>query len=281
MDACCLGKAYVTAGIGLGKQLGAGPGPVVHTEFPSLHRHFPSVALFPKTKTTDVAAFRKMKPFMSTVEDKTIRMGRVLPVVDTEEWVERLAKTRGVSDIQLRIKDIQDSRDILERVKSCQDVCYRAGVRLWINDYWEAALEAGCFGVHLGQEDLARCHEMGGLDRMREADVALGISTHSYGELAVTLGIRPTYISLGPVYATQSKKVGFDAQGLNMVAKWRQLVPPDTPLVVIGGIGGAEEAKAVRIAGADCAAVIGAVTSSDNVAKAVSDLSGAMSLRDP
>jgi thiamine monophosphate synthase len=63
---------------------------------------------------------------------------------------------------------------------------------------------------------------------------------------------------------------------LETVSKWRQLIPPDTPLVAIGGIGDAETAGLVRSAGADCVAVIGAVTHSDNPTHAVKQLNDAM-----
>jgi thiamine monophosphate synthase len=53
-------------------------------------------------------------------------------------------------------------------------------------------------------------------------------------------------------------------------------MPPDIPLVAIGGIGDADIAKRVREAGADCAAIIGAVTMAEDVTKAVEALNEAM-----
>jgi hydroxymethylpyrimidine kinase/phosphomethylpyrimidine kinase/thiamine-phosphate diphosphorylase len=274
VDACCLGKAYIAAGIQRGVQLGKGPGPVVQTQFPSSHEHFPTVAVDP---TSDTPCFRPMKAYSSENTDDSIPvLGRILPIVDTVDWVERLAKTPGVTDIQLRIKDEKDPDRIAERAKACQELCEVAGVRLWINDHWEAAVKAGCFGVHVGQEDLATCMKAGGLDKLRENNVALGISTHSYGELAAALGVKPSYISMGPVFATSSKKVQFDPQGLGIVAKWRQLIPPSIPFMTIGGIGDVETAKQNRNAGADCIAVIGAVTGAEDVSARVVELNDAM-----
>jgi thiamine-phosphate diphosphorylase len=144
-------------------------------------------------------------------------------------------------------------------------------VRLWINDYWREAVAAGCFGVHLGQEDLWQCIQEGGLPVLKANKLALGVSTHSFGELAVALGVQPSYISLGPIFATSSKKVDFDPQGLAVVQKWRQLIPSHVPLVVIGGINTAERATATRSAGADCVAVIGAITDHGNDTAAIVD----------
>jgi thiamine-phosphate diphosphorylase len=293
-DAVCLAKAYVTRGIDLAVELGKGPGPVVHTEFPSSHRHFPRIVADPCCP--DLLPFRRMRTPTTSVQKQPQQqssdeggmvdshdgavpaLGRILPIVDTTEWVERLCATGGVTDVQLRIKGEHSNEQILHLIRKCQDACSKAGVRLWINDYWEAAIEAGCFGVHVGQEDLVKCLEAGGLEMLRQRNVALGVSTHSYGELAVALGVQPTYVSLGPVFATDSKAVSFGPQGLDTVSKWRQLVPPDVPLVAIGGIGDPETAHQVREAGADCVAVIGAVTRAADPAVAVKHLNDAMSL---
>jgi hydroxymethylpyrimidine kinase/phosphomethylpyrimidine kinase/thiamine-phosphate diphosphorylase len=275
IDACCLAKAYVTAGIYAGVQLGQGPGPVAQTEFPSLFQHYPTVAMNPDK---DPPAFRPMKAFSNQhSDDNRPVLGRILPIVNTGDWVEQLCQVpEGVTDIQLRIKDETDPAKILEIVQRSQTACKAAGIRLWINDYWEAAVEAGVFGVHVGQEDLVKCVDKGGLEAMRAANIAFGISTHSYGELAAALGVKPSYISLGPVFATSSKNVGFDPQGLQTVRKWRQLINPDMPLVAIGGIGDADTATRVKEAGADCAAVIGAVTKAKETTVAVSQLNEAM-----
>ena len=106
--------------------------------------------------------------------------------------------------------------------------------------------------------------------------MAFGVSTHSYGELAVALGVEPTYISMGPVFATSSKKVGFHPQGLETVRKWRQLINPSIPFVTIGGINSLETARANKEAGADCIAVISAITQAEDAASAVDSYNDAM-----
>lgn len=287
VDACCLAKAYVTAGISRGTRLGRGPGPVVHTGFPSAFRHFPTIIPVDATDLAD-GTLPPFRPIQMWRDDQRVastlvpKLGRILPIVDTAEWLERLCAigvNGGVTDVQLRIKDESVAKDpalVLDTVKRCQAACERVGVRLWINDYWEAAVEARCFGVHLGQEDLLKCAKSGGLMAMIDAGVALGISTHTYGELAAALGVQPSYVSLGPIFETGSKNVQFDSQGLRAVSNWRRLIPPHVPLVAIGGIGDAETARRVREAGADCCAVIGAVINANDPATAVSELNEAM-----
>ncbi|KAL3812089.1 hypothetical protein ACHAXA_002786 [Cyclostephanos tholiformis] len=129
----------------------------------------------------------------SSSSSSAITLGRILPIVDTVEWIERLVSTPGITDVQLRFKDTSDYATILDRIQHAQALCKSSGVRLWINDHWNAAVEAGgCFGIHLGQEDLASCVDAGGLDMIRSSGLALGVSTHSYSELAVALGVRPS-----------------------------------------------------------------------------------------
>lgn len=275
VDACCLAKAYVTAGIFHGIQLGQGPGPVAQTGFPSSHQYFPMVVA---DAAEDHQRFPRMKAYddKTTYDDNRPTLGRILPVVNDEVWVQRLCQDPGVHDIQLRVKGIDDNKKILEIIKKCQKLCQASGKRLWVNDYWQEAIESGCFGVHVGQEDLYTCIRAGGLQLLREKGMAFGISTHSYGELATALGVKPSYISLGPVFATSSKTVQFDPQGLSLVRKWRELIQKEVPLVVIGGFSDAERAKAVRGLGANCVAVIGAVTQANDTVEAVSQMNEAM-----
>ena len=279
VDACVLAKAYVTAGLANGVGLGQGPGPVVHTCFPNTSRHFPHVALDPLRGAPD--GFLKMKSAVlqeqeQEQENEGVTLGKLLPIVDNAEWLEQLTSTKGITDIQLRIKGETDPEKILALVTTCQEICHRDGVRLWINDFWKAAVQAKCFGVHVGQEDLTRCVDEGGLEEIKKNGLALGISTHSYAELAAAFGVRPSYISLGPVFGTTSKNVAFDPQGLATVRKWRELIGRDIPLVAIGGINDAERAREVKGAGADCVAVIGAVKK-DDVRTAIKELENAMS----
>eukprot|EP00977_Amphora_coffeiformis_P027589 scaffold34622_cov162-Amphora_coffeaeformis.AAC.7 len=264
VDATVLAKAYVTEGIAAGVGLGEGPGPVGQTSFPQSYQHFPRILADPNLPAPPAFA--------------PASIGKLLILVDSLEWVEKLTslKVGSVTDIQFRIKGETDFDTIVELVKKANQLCQAAGIRLWINDYWRAALAAGCFGVHMGQEDLYRCQQQGGLSQLQQAGLALGLSTHSYAELAAALAVEPSYISLGPIFSTTSKEVNFGPQGLAMVQQWRRLVPPHMPLVAIGGITDASRTTNVRQAGADCVAVIGAVTKADDTAGAIAALIAAM-----
>ena len=76
------------------------------------------------------------------------------PLVDRTERVQQLVKL-GVKSIQLRIKDLTGSL-LDHEIRSAVEAAKRYDARLWVNDHWELAIRNGAFGVHLGQEDLAK-----------------------------------------------------------------------------------------------------------------------------
>jgi hydroxymethylpyrimidine kinase/phosphomethylpyrimidine kinase/thiamine-phosphate diphosphorylase len=57
--------------------------------------------------------------------------------------------------------------------------------------------------VHLDQEDL---HDAN-LIEIEQAGLRLGISTHSYWELAHALAVNLSYIALEPIFETTSKSI--------------------------------------------------------------------------
>src|SRR5262249_11081320 len=75
-------------------------------------------------------------------------------IVDSAAWVERLLAA-GARTVQLRIKDAA-SRTLSSEVRRSVHAAREHGAQLFVNDHWALALEHGAYGVHLGQEDLAR-----------------------------------------------------------------------------------------------------------------------------
>jgi len=247
-DAVTVAKAYVTQGIAQAVQLGSGPGPVAQTSWPNSCRSMPWI-----TATAQQGSCRpQFLPCASREE------WGVYPVVETADWVERLASL-GIKDIQLRIKDAFEVQ-IDAEVGRAQASCLKWNARLWVNDYWQCAVKHCTYGVHLGQEDLLS--NTNAIQIMADAGIRLGISTHSYAELARAFAVRPSYISLGPIFPTTSKQLRYDAQGLTTLGRWRDLV--NTPLIAIGGIS-LENAVNVIEHGADGIAVISAFTKADSV----------------
>jgi thiamine-phosphate pyrophosphorylase len=177
---------------------------------------------------------------------------RFYPVVDTLEWVRRLAGL-GVGTLQLRAKDLNDG-EALQIVSDALEIVKGTQTRLVVNDYWRAAIVAGAKHVHLGQEDLAEAD----VHEIRKAGLTLGLSTHDDAELETALAAEPDYVALGPIFPTTLKSMRFAPQGIPKIAEWKKRVG-DIPLVAIGGIK-LEQAAEIFAAGADSIAVVSDVT---------------------
>ncbi|MBO0764299.1 MAG: thiamine phosphate synthase, partial [Hyphomicrobiaceae bacterium] len=121
------------------------------------------------------------------------------PIVPDAAWLARLVPL-GVKAVQLRVKDALPAA-VAREIAAGLDLCRRHGCQLIVNDYWQAALEAGADFVHLGQEDLAAAD----VAALKARGVRLGISTHSHDELAVALAAQHDYVALGPIYETKLK----------------------------------------------------------------------------
>ena len=167
------------------------------------------------------------------------------PIVDRASWIGRLAPL-GVPTIQLRIKELGGAELELEIAAAVRV----GGTRLYINDHWLLAIKHRAYGVHLGQEDLADAD----VAAIHAAGLRLGVSTHSYAELARALRLDPTYVALGPIFPTTLKSMPFAPQGVARIAEWKALAGA-LPVVAIGGISLAH-APALLAAGADGIAVV-------------------------
>lgn len=184
------------------------------------------------------------------------------PVVDSFAWVETLLKL-GVKTIQLRIKE--RNKTLIEEMKRSIAVAKKYQALLFINDYWDLALELGAHAVHLGQEDLDNAD----LEAIRQQGLLLGVSTYCYFEVARAHAISPSYIAIGPIYPTNSKKLEVEAQGIGGLRRWRRTL--NYPLVAIGGIS-IERARDVAATGVSGVALISAITEAEDPLKATKQL---------
>lgn len=174
------------------------------------------------------------------------------PIVDSAAWLRRLLPL-GVRFVQLRIKDLQGT-ELHEEIVAARDLCRQHGAALVVNDHWQAAIEAGCDWLHLGQEDL----EGADLAAIRRVGLRLGVSTHDHAELDRALSVAPDYVALGPVWPTRLKKMKWGPQGVERVREWKKLAGT-TPLCAIGGLT-PERGRACLDAGADIVSVVTDIT---------------------
>ncbi len=152
----------------------------------------------------------------------------------------------GVRILQYRHKDdwTQAHFDEAERVAR---LCHEAGVLFVMNDRADFARLLGA-ALHVGQEDLPPVAA-----RRIINDEVMGFSTHNRQQLARADEEPVEYLSLGPIFATNSKERPDPVVGVEGL---RSLRPPtEKPIVAIGGIDQLN-AREVLDAGADSVAVI-------------------------
>lgn len=250
-DALVIAKAYVSQGLRMAVQLGGGPGPVAHVGWPQ------RLEDLPRLSRTFPAAPRRFP-------DCGGELG-LYPVVDSSEWIERLLRG-GVKTVQLRIKDPEQA-DLQAEIERAVELGKKYGARVFINDYWRQAIDAGAYGVHLGQEDL----DVVDIEALLASGLRLGISTHSYYEIARAHALSPSYIAIGPVYPTTSKIMRFGAQGLGKLRRWVELLSPHYPLTAIGGID-LRRAPDVLATGVASCAMITAITEAEDPEAVVAEL---------
>lgn len=177
-------------------------------------------------------------------------------VLPDAQWVGRMASA-GVPTVQLRFKS-DDTEAIRQEVRAAVQAVQGTGALLFINDHWQIAIEEGAYGVHLGQEDMDEAP----LEKIREAGLRLGLSTHGYAEMLRADAVSPSYIALGAVFPTTLKRMQTAPQGLGRLQAYAKLMQ-HTPLVAIGGI---DEVRIPRVmqSGVGSIAVVRAITGSSH-----------------
>lgn len=173
-------------------------------------------------------------------------------VLPDAQWVGRMARA-GVPTVQLRFKS-DDPKAIEREVRLAVAAVRGTPAMLFINDHWQAAINAGAYGVHLGQEDMAEAP----LTTIQAAGLRLGLSTHGYAEMLRADAVSPSYMALGAVFPTTLKRMATAPQGMGRLRAYAQLMQHH-PLVAIGGI---DEARwpAVLQTGVGSVAMVRAIT---------------------
>lgn len=189
------------------------------------------------------------------------------PVLPDAQWVERVLQW-GARSVQLRFKPAGHSQaDIAQQVRAAVAAGRSVeGAQVFINDHWQVALDAGAYGVHLGQEDWAALSDAE-RQALRASGMRLGLSTHTPEELALAKAAQPSYLAIGPVFPTTLKAMPYAPVGLERLQHWAQQAAP-YPVVAIGGITLAQLAG-VMACGVNGVAVVSAVTQAEEPQRAV------------
>ena len=195
----------------------------------------------------------------------TLGLYAVLP---DAAWVARMVDL-GVPTVQLRFKS-DDAASVQREVQAAVKAVQGSQSLLFINDHWQAAIEAGAYGVHLGQEDMQEAP----LERIRASGLRLGLSSHGYVEMRRAAQHEPSYIALGAVFPTTLKRMETAPQGLGRLNTYARLMRHRS-LVAIGGIDLAAMPSVLQ-SGVGSVAVVRAITGAEDVAASVRQLQACM-----
>ena len=204
---------------------------------------------------------RNMNPNAFAECPKRLGLYGVMPDAD---WVKRMVDAE-LPTVQLRFKS-EDRSKIRKQIRAAVEAVKDSKTLLFINDYWDEAIDAGAYGVHLGQEDM----EEANLEEIRVAGLRLGLSTHGYAEMVYADRFCPSYIAMGAIFPTNLKKMVTAPQGLGRLYQYAKLMS-NYPLVAIGGID-QDSIRAVSKSGVGSVAVVRAITQAKDPKAAIKHL---------
>ena len=181
------------------------------------------------------------------------------PIVNNANWLKRLLPL-GVQTIQIRMKDVTDEEIENEIIRCIEIAAKYPNTQLFINDKWKLALKYKAFGVHLGQEDISLISN-DEFRQIRESGLRFGISTHNAEEVSKGMALNPSYMSIGPIFHTNSKKLPYPVQGIEGFKYWRKQLK--IPLVALAGVT-LKDGETLIKAGANGIAIMSGVVNSEN-----------------
>ena len=164
----------------------------------------------------------------------------------------RAAAQGGATMIQVRWKDGSPD-EVLELTRA---LVAALPVPVLVNDRADIALAAGAAGAHLGWDDVP----LTALRRHLPPGFLLGISVGTPEEAERAGAFPADYWSVGPCFATPTKRDAGPPLGPEGFAALARRAPEGVPVIGIGGVTAANATGVIR-AGAAGVAVIGAVLS--------------------
>ena len=176
------------------------------------------------------------------------------PALDPLRFRDALTQALDAGDVacvQLRLKDAADD-EIKRACDILQPIAQRRGTAFLLNDRPDLAAQAGCDGVHVGQQDTPYDEAR----RLLGADRIVGVTCHDSRHLAIDAAeAGADYVALGAFFPTTTKPSHYRAS-LELLAWWGEIMT--VPSVAIGGITPQNCAPLVA-AGADFLAAVSAV----------------------
>jgi len=163
--------------------------------------------------------------------------------------------------LMFRDKDLP-ARERRELAGRLAKIAAEQGFALSVSADVDLACAVGAAGVHLqAATQVARARE-------RLADAIIGVSAHSVADVAAAAAAGADYVTLSPIYLTESKPGYGPALGIEAL---RAAAGHGIPVLALAGVTSAT-AAACLAAGADGVAVMGEVMRADDPARIVRDL---------
>jgi len=168
-----------------------------------------------------------------------------------EKTLDAALSAGPVGALQIRLKD-HSREELLTLAPPLIKCAHRHGVAVILNDDPQLALDLGCDGVHIGQQDAPYALARKTLGPAR----IIGVTCHDSRHLAMEAGEKGAdYVAFGAFFPTTTKaaKTAADPE---LVEWWSELF--EIPCVAIGGIT-VDNAAPLIEAGADYLAVSGGI----------------------
>jgi len=171
----------------------------------------------------------------------------------------------GCRIVQLRCKG-WSLNDIEQAGRAIRDLCLPHAATFILNDHPHLVESVGAHGVHIGQEDPHPSVVRAQLG----PQAIIGWTTNDPQHLH-HIPSEIDYLAYGPIWSSKRAGSHKTTQGFEAFLHARKIMPPDLPLVAIGGIR-ADKIPVVRNAGASAWAVIGAVFDAEDPVEATRTL---------
>ncbi len=163
----------------------------------------------------------------------------------------------GAGIIQLREKHWPAAR-LIEIGRELRRVTREGEVLLIVNDRVDLAVALEADGVHIGQQDIP----LQLVRKMVCPGMVVGVSAGTSEEAWAAEREGASYLGVGPIFPTETKKDARPPRGLSLLKEIRQAT--DLPIYAIGGIKIHNVASVIRT-GVDGVAVVSAVIGADNI----------------
>ncbi|MDW7690253.1 thiamine phosphate synthase [Flammeovirgaceae bacterium SG7u.111] len=181
-----------------------------------------------------------------------------------EKVVAEALEGGGLAAVQLW-EPTFDTKDLVEAALKLKVVLEGSGIPFLIYDRVDVALAVGADGVHLGIESMPYAYAR----KILGKDAIIGLSNLSWENLEFAQNSDADYLSVGPIFPTDSIETSREPWGLEELRKI--VAYTNKPIFPIGGMN-ETTIEDVAGTGANGVALVSAVCSSENPSIAVAQL---------